>query len=135
MGWCRSQSVFSVFFPFFWFLLFSCAFYIDDTFFVWFKISLASYSVDSISFFWSILIKVVLMKVCLTTSLFPGTPHFLRTLLQSFSWGTSVSWLIFVNLLKQCHYVVTIASFPCRAWACCFVHLTRLLTQLNWNIS
>ena len=66
---------------------------IDGTFFVWLKFNLASYSVGGFSFFWPPLINVVLMTLSFTTSLLPVAPHFLRTFVQDFSYGTSVSWL------------------------------------------
>ena len=101
-------------------------FNIGGTFLIWLKFNLASHSVGGIPFFWLLLVRVVLMTLSFTTSLFPGTPHFSRTLAQAFSWGTSVSWLreILGNFLKQCHYMVTLVTFPGRAWTCCFVHLT-----------
>ena len=37
------------------------------------------------------------------------------------------------NFIKQCHYVVAIATLPCRKRACCFVHLTVLLHNWIWK--
>ena len=68
-------------------------FRINGSFFIWLKFSLASYSVGSIPFFWSLLIMVFLMTLSFKTSLFPGTSQFLKTLVQTSFLGTSVSWL------------------------------------------